>query len=67
MYFQVLTVTEVTPTYQLQLNDKLSAAERRKEQGNEMFKAAELERALAKYDKAFKLIQYEQGEGEVQI
>jgi len=60
----VLTVTDVTPTYQLQLGDKLSAAERLKEQGNQMFKSAELERALAKYDKAFKLIQYEQGEGE---
>jgi len=57
-------VTEVTPTYQLQLTDKLSAAERRKDQGNEFFKAGTLEKALTKYDKAFKLIQYEQGEGE---
>jgi FK506-binding protein 4/5 len=60
----MLTVTDVTPTYQLQLVDKVSAAEKRKEQGNEYFKAQDLERALAKYEKAFKLIQYEQGEGE---
>lgn len=60
----VLTVSEVTPTYQLQLEDKLAAADKRKEQGNAFFKAADLERALAKYDKAFKLVQYEQGDGE---
>ena len=59
-----VTVSEVVPTYQLQLPDKVAAAERRKELGNEYFKANDLERALGKYDKAFKLIQYEQGEGE---
>jgi len=57
-------VSEVTPTYQLQLADKLAASERRKDQGNEFFKAGSLEKALTLYDKAFKLIQYEQGEGE---
>jgi FK506-binding protein 4/5 len=60
----VVTVSEVTPTYQLQLADKLDASAKRKDQGNVLFKEAELERALAKYDKAMKLIQYEQGEGE---
>ncbi|EKX48016.1 FKBP-type peptidyl-prolyl cis-trans isomerase [Guillardia theta CCMP2712] len=60
----VVNVNEVTPTYQLQLKDKLAAAEKRKEQGNVFFKSEDLEKALNKYDKAFKLVQYEQGEGD---
>lgn len=48
------------PTYQLQLVDKLKAAERRKDQGNNYFKESNTKGALSKYDKAFKLIQYEQ-------
>ena len=52
-----LTVREVTPTYQLSLADKLSASQQRKEQGNLLFKANKVDEALAKYDKAFKLIQ----------
>lgn len=57
-------VSDVVPTYQLQLSDKLAAAEKRKDQGNALFKDGNTERAVTKYDKAFKLIQYEQGEGD---
>ena len=59
-----VTVTDVTPTYSLSLSEKLSAAEHRKQMGNDSFKAGDLERALGKYDKALKLIEYENGEGE---
>ena len=40
----VVTVSEVTPTYQLQLADRLDASAKRKDQGNVLFKEAELER-----------------------
>ena len=44
-------ISDVVPTYQLELNDKLAAAERRKEQGNARFKDGNVEAALSKYEK----------------
>lgn len=54
-----VTPTSVQATYELDLADKISAAERRKQQGNTFYLAADLERAMTKYEKAYSLIEHE--------
>lgn len=56
-----VTPTSVQATYELDLADKISAAERRKQQGNTFYLAADLERAMTKYEKAYSLIEHEKG------
>jgi FK506-binding protein 4/5 len=54
-----VNVTDVRATYELNVQEKLAAADKRKLQGNDFFKAGDFERALGKYAKAFKLVEYE--------
>ena len=59
--FQV-TPTSVQGWDELDLAHRIAAAERRKQQGNVFYLAAELKRALAKYDQAYEMIEPEKGD-----
>eukprot|EP00301_Raphidiophrys_heterophryoidea_P019770 c4624_g1_i1.p1 GENE.c4624_g1_i1~~c4624_g1_i1.p1 ORF type:complete len:517 (-),score=111.62 c4624_g1_i1:849-2399(-) len=48
----------VKQPYQLSVNEKVEAAARRREIGNDQFKAGHFDKALKKYDAAFKLIEF---------